>query len=118
MRIFHDGGCLDNLKCNAVIDDHFNKLQDVDQMSVPSALSLLKWNLHWMTLSGNLKCHQNLNAMENHPAPSGELLHIVVAKGVCGMRCMMGVLQSMPESGLSILWKKLSSLCIVLLILY
>ncbi len=31
MRIFCDGGCLDNLKFGAVVDDHGNKLQDVDQ---------------------------------------------------------------------------------------
>jgi hypothetical protein len=26
-----DGGCLDNLKCGTVIDDHCNKLQNIDQ---------------------------------------------------------------------------------------
>jgi hypothetical protein len=30
MRIFCDGGYLDDMKCGAGIDDHHNKLQDVD----------------------------------------------------------------------------------------
>ncbi len=88
------------------------------KMSIPSALSLLKRSVRWMTSSGNLKCHQNLNAIENPPVRSRLLLPIVVAKGVHGMRYAIGISQLICESGLSLLQKKLSLWCIVLLILY
>ncbi len=52
------------------------------KISVPSALPLFKRCVHLMTSSGNLKCHQNLNAMENPPAPSRLLLPTVVVKGI------------------------------------
>jgi hypothetical protein len=55
-----------------------------------------------MTLSGKLRCHQNFNAIENHPALSMELLPIIVVKGVHRMRCAIGVSQSIPESGLNL----------------
>jgi hypothetical protein len=49
---------LDNMKCGAVVYNHRNKLRILIKMSIPSTLLLLKQ----MTLSGKLRCHQNLNS--------------------------------------------------------
>ena len=67
-------------------------------------------------LSGKRICHKKPKLMENPPAPSKELLPIIVAKGVQGMSCANGVSHSMPESGLSLSRKKSISACIVVLI--
>ncbi len=70
-----------------------------------------KRRVRWTILIRNCICHQNLNLMEKPPAPSKELSPIVAAKGVRGMRCAMGVSQSMPESGLS-LWQIIHGLAV------
>jgi hypothetical protein len=50
-------------------------------------------------------CHQNPNVVKNPPAPSNKLSPIVIAKGIQGIKWVIGISHSMPESGLSLLQK-------------
>ena len=84
------------------------------EISRPSLLLLLKSSVGWMTSSGKGMCHQNPNAIKKPPAPSSELSPIVVANGVRGMRCAIGVSQLIPELGR----KNSISARMVLLMLY
>ncbi len=77
-----------------------------------SKQSSLEYLHMWMVqfdLSRQLRCHQNLNAIESSPALSRELLPVVVAKGVRRIRCMIEIFQSIPKSGLSLLQKNSNS---------
>ncbi len=89
-------------------------LRQLMEMSDLSELSFRCRSVCFTTFSGNEKCLQNFNVMEYPPHASNELSPTIDAVGVLGIKCVIGVLNLMPESGYSACAMKFNLSCMVL----